>query len=130
MDINELIFHIRNLDLGIGFKESKSMLMDYNSKVVNSVFLKGKATKKKKPLKAHHLNIKIWSPIRKKIIGKYGSTCMKCKTKPSSIRDVHVDHIKPKSKYPELKYDKSNLQVLCKKCNFEKGNVSEVDYRP
>jgi len=33
----------------------------------------------------------------------------------------HVDHIKPKSKYPDLAYDKTNLQVLCEECNIGKG---------
>jgi 5-methylcytosine-specific restriction endonuclease McrA len=131
MNLYELIYHIRNLDIGIGFAESKSIFMNYKSEVVNPAPLKVKCMqKKKKPHKAHHLNMRIWKPIRKVIIEKYGTTCMRCKVNPSLARDAHVDHIKPKSKYPDLKYDKSNLQILCKKCNFEKGNVSETDYRP
>lgn len=31
-----------------------------------------------------------------------------------------IDHIKPKSKYPELIFEYSNLEVICLTCNNEK----------
>lgn len=43
--------------------------------------------------------------------------------------EMHVDHIKPKSKYPELMYDLNNLQLLCAECNLGKGNRDETDFR-
>lgn len=42
---------------------------------------------------------------------------------------MHVDHIKPRSKYPHLAYDVNNLQVLCQDCNFGKSNHDETDWR-
>ncbi len=69
-----------------------------------------------------------WKTIRSEVIAAYGKVCMKCKCEPED-RDLHVDHIKPKSKYPELIFNKSNLQILCKDCNFEKSNKNETDYR-
>jgi hypothetical protein len=42
----------------------------------------------------------------------------------------HIDHIKPRSKYPELELDEDNLQVLCKDCNYGKGAEFEDDFRP
>ncbi len=36
--------------------------------------------------------------------------------------NLHVDHILPRSKYPELAFTPSNLQILCKDCNMRKGN--------
>ena len=42
---------------------------------------------------------------------------------------MHVDHIKPRSKYPELELDKSNLQILCASCNFGKSNRDDTDFR-
>jgi len=51
---------------------------------------------------------------------------MKCNV---SKCEMHVDHIKPVSLYPELKYDPDNLQVLCRDCNLEKSNKHETDYR-
>ena len=35
---------------------------------------------------------------------------------------IHVDHIKPRSKYPKLALDQSNLQPLCETCNLKKGD--------
>ncbi|RYZ77711.1 MAG: hypothetical protein EOP05_00795 [Proteobacteria bacterium] len=42
---------------------------------------------------------------------------------------MHVDHIKPRSKYPHLELEFSNLQVLCRQCNFGKSNKYEDDFR-
>jgi len=67
-----------------------------------------------------------WIKIRKRVLRTYGAKCMKC----GSTEDIHVDHIKPRSKYKKLQYRFDNLQVLCKKCNMEKSNFNEIDYRP
>ncbi len=66
-----------------------------------------------------------WKALRTKVLRKYGKVCMKC----GSRKDIHVDHIKPKSNYPELKLDFDNMQVLCLVCNIQKGNRNEIDYR-
>jgi 5-methylcytosine-specific restriction endonuclease McrA len=42
---------------------------------------------------------------------------------------MHVDHIKPRWKYPELSLSFENLQVLCKDCNLGKGGWDETDWR-
>ena len=42
---------------------------------------------------------------------------------------LHVDHIKPRSRFPELALDVANLQVLCEDCNLGKGNSDTVDWR-
>ena len=66
-----------------------------------------------------------WKELRQKAIGFYGSICMCCQ----SVDKVQVDHIKPKSKYPELALDFDNLQILCWNCNKKKSNIDETDYR-
>lgn len=43
---------------------------------------------------------------------------------------MNVDHIRPRSRFPELALTESNLQVLCETCNHGKGNWSERDWRP
>lgn len=48
----------------------------------------------------------------------FNRECVLCK----STYRLQVDHIKPRSKYPELALDPKNLQVLCRKCNLAKGN--------
>lgn len=35
---------------------------------------------------------------------------------------LHVDHIKPRSLFPDLSLDINNLQILCESCNFGKSN--------
>ena len=52
---------------------------------------------------------------------------MKC---GKSHVEIHVDHIRPRSKFPKLELDFDNLQVLCKSCNKEKSNLHSTDYRP
>ena len=68
-----------------------------------------------------------WRGLRNETLKVYGRKCMKCGTTEGRI---HVDHIKPKSKYPELCFEFDNLQILCEDCNNTKGNVDETDYRP
>jgi len=68
---------------------------------------------------------KQWRELRYKTLRKYGFRCMACKTSES---ELHVDHIKPHSKYPELAFIESNLQVLCKDCNLGKSNIYEDDF--
>lgn len=66
-----------------------------------------------------------WNIIKKQALALYGAMCHRC----GSIEQINVDHIKPKSKYPQLRFDLSNLQILCWPCNKEKGNKHETDYR-
>lgn len=42
---------------------------------------------------------------------------------------LHVDHIKPRSRFPALALTLSNLQVLCEDCNMGKGNRDDTDWR-
>jgi hypothetical protein len=67
-----------------------------------------------------------WANLREFVFLTYGKACMKC----GSTDKIHVDHIKPVSKYPELSLSFRNLQVLCSSCNISKGNRHETDYRP
>lgn len=66
-----------------------------------------------------------WDDMRYSTIRKYGRRCMKC---GATNTELHVDHIRPRSMYPELSLDPNNLQVLCRECNYEKGSRI-ADYR-
>lgn len=44
--------------------------------------------------------------------------------------ELHVDHIKPISRAPDLALNINNLQILCKDCNLGKGNRDKKDWRP
>ena len=67
-----------------------------------------------------------WLGARYSALLKHGRTCMCCGVE---AKPAHVDHIKPRSKYPELALDVSNLQVLCRDCNLGKSNTDETDWR-
>ena len=73
---------------------------------------------------------KEWQKARYFVLRKYGGKCQLCgrSYKEDGIV-IHVDHIKPRSKYPELELDKNNLQVLCKDCNLGKMARDEIDWR-
>jgi hypothetical protein len=67
-----------------------------------------------------------WLRLRYMAFQRYGRKCVACGTKEGAM---HVDHIKPRSRFPELALDFSNLQVLCKACNLGKSNKFEDDFR-
>ena len=69
---------------------------------------------------------KAWQEFRRKVFAAYPRVCMKCEDSESIM---HVDHIKPRSIYPALSLNFSNMQVLCEDCNVEKSNLHETDYR-
>lgn len=67
-----------------------------------------------------------WRKLRYKVLAYYGSKCMLCKTEKGSM---HVDHIKSRSKFPQLELDFNNLQVLCRDCNMGKSAWDDHDFR-
>jgi 5-methylcytosine-specific restriction endonuclease McrA len=72
-----------------------------------------------------------WLALRVRVLERYECKCMMCGRSPKAHRVViHVDHIKPRSKFPELSLDFDNLQLLCEDCNLGKRNKYHTDYRP
>lgn len=62
-------------------------------------------------------------PVNKEALRKSTSgKCMYCESKMEHICYSHVEHIKPKSKFPELEFEWSNLGFCCQICNTKKGN--------
>jgi len=70
-----------------------------------------------------------WKKLRYAVLQKAGARCQCCGVSAASGPQLHVDHIKPRSKYPELALEESNLQVLCADCNIGKSNLDETDWR-
>lgn len=72
-----------------------------------------------------------WRRLRYRVIVKYGSKCHACGRSPKEHGVViHVDHIKPRSKFPQLELCFENLQILCEDCNLGKLNKDQTDWRP
>lgn len=69
-----------------------------------------------------------WKKLRYQALAKSSGKCQCCGATGDKA-PLHVDHIKPRSKYPELALVLDNLQVLCADCNIGKMNQDETDWR-
>ena len=64
--------------------------------------------------------------LRERVLRESKGRCALCGITKEE-RPLEVDHIKPRSKGGTNDYE--NLQVLCSKCNREKSNKNDYDYR-
>jgi hypothetical protein len=72
-----------------------------------------------------------WRELRYATIKRYGPVCQCCGATPkTSGEPIQVDHIKPRSLFPELAMDPENLGILCAPCNQGKSNKDFTDWRP
>lgn len=71
-----------------------------------------------------------WLEVRYWALKLYGRKCHCCGATPESGAVLQVDHIKPRSKHPELSLEIENLQILCMECNLGKSDSDDIDYRP
>ena len=69
-----------------------------------------------------------WKRFRFKAFELHGNICQCCGLRPPEVV-LEVDHVKPRSKYPELQLSLDNLQILCRDCNGGKSNRSNTDFR-
>lgn len=65
-----------------------------------------------------------WKTLRYEVLREFGPKCMLC-----GDFGNHIDHIKPRSKFPALELVRSNLQVLCEACNVGKSSIYTDDWR-
>lgn len=59
-----------------------------------------------------------WISIRDRVLRERPNFCVNCQ----STVDLCVDHINPRSKFPEQALDFKNTQILCRSCNSSKSN--------
>lgn len=99
--------------------------------LLSCVFPRKKKVKTKKR-KNNYTNTRIdrkWVEVRYKALKLSDGSCCLCGATAKDGIKLHVDHIKPKSLYPYLEYELSNLQVLCEHCNIGKSNKDDTDWR-
>jgi uncharacterized protein (TIGR02646 family) len=61
-------------------------------------------------------------PVNKDALRKSASgKCMYCEGKIEDVSYAHIEHIKPKKKFPELEFEWDNLGFSCQVCNTNKG---------
>lgn len=70
-----------------------------------------------------------WKRLRYQALKMHGAICQCCGASRADGVQIHVDHIKPRSKYPHLELELSNLQILCEPCNIGKSAIDETDWR-
>lgn len=75
------------------------------------------------------LESKEWKRLRLQALKQHGSRCQCCGDGPHNGVTLNVDHIKPRSLFPQLALQLDNLQVLCGLCNEGKGNWDMTDFR-
>lgn len=61
------------------------------------------------------------------LLNKQDNKCCYCGIGIFLNDNAAVDHIKPKSRFPELKSDPSNIQWLCEDCNIKKNKYTELE---
>lgn len=69
-----------------------------------------------------------WRKLRYQAFEHYGNKCSCCGATPESGAELQVDHIKSRSKFPDLELKLSNLQILCSDCNFGKSNIFSTNW--
>lgn len=72
---------------------------------------------------------KAWLALRYEVLCESDGVCKLCGTTKAHGSRMVVDHIKPRSKYPELALDRTNLRLICSPCNMGKGSRDETDFR-
>lgn len=70
-----------------------------------------------------------WQRLRYDVLVASNGCCKLCgrSTREHNVI-LHVDHIKPRSRFPKLAMERSNLQVLCEDCNLGKSNRDTIDW--
>lgn len=89
-----------------------------------------RAREKTKIEKSAFFESPAWRVLRYRVLVEHGGRCQCCGRSAVDGVAIHVDHIKPRSKFPELALEQTNLQVLCEDCNLGKSNKDDTDWRP
>ncbi len=71
----------------------------------------------------------LWRKARYQALKLHGGCCQCCGARASPGKPLHVDHIKPRSRFRHLELEVANLQVLCADCNLGKGAWDKTDWR-
>lgn len=69
-----------------------------------------------------------WMEVRYHAIKKLGLKCACCGDRGKETI-FHVDHIKPRSRFPFLELELENLQILCESCNIGKSNTDTINWQ-
>ena len=71
---------------------------------------------------------KEWADVRYEALRRGLGRCCLCGNGAKEGARLTVDHVKPRRTHPSRALDLGNLQVLCSRCNWGKGNRGD-DWR-
>jgi 5-methylcytosine-specific restriction endonuclease McrA len=63
-----------------------------------------------------------WRSLRWDVLVASDGKCKMCGRSRDDGVIIHVDHIQPRSRFPALELERTNMQVLCEDCNIGKSN--------
>jgi len=66
--------------------------------------------------------------IRKAIHKMYNGLCCYCETRVKPSGYEHIEHRKPKKKFPESTFDWENLHLACPRCNVKKSDKWDASH--
>ncbi len=96
-------------------EETRMKMQDSSKKGSSSVLFKGGNPR------SFGLEVRdYWYKRKNNLIKTLGSVCA-VSGKECSFEELEIDHIKPLSKFPELAYEASNIQLLCKEEHRKKS---------
>ena len=66
--------------------------------------------------------------VRKALEDMYEGLCCYCEGRVGVVEFGHIEHRKPKDKYPQETFDWDNLHLACTTCNTLKGDKYDANY--
>lgn len=114
--------------------ENVEQIVNWHKHKENKILTEKDLVKKSKvarsPKKTYDFyKTKEWLSLRMQALELHGAVCQCCGATRKTGAILHVDHIKPRSLYPNLEFEINNLQILCSDCNLGKSNKYETDWR-
>ena len=99
-----------------------------NSEVIEQLEKEVEVGKKVKKIKKSSITSRFyvskpWIELRHAVYKRDGFKCAKC----SAENELNIDHILPRSRFPQYSLSLLNLRVLCWTCNKRKAASIEVD---
>ncbi len=68
-----------------------------------------------------------WAEFRRQICERDGHKCRRCGKSTTRKRGMHIHHIRPVERYPELIMDESNAVLMCRRCHEWVESAKNVD---
>lgn len=103
-------------------------LLEAHPEAARSRYVKEPAQRKQRAPDSFYTS-EAWFKARYVALRNSDGKCELCGRSKHDGIILHVDHIKPRSRFPRLQLDTNNLQVLCNQCNKGKRNTDCIMWK-